>query len=97
MVGAQQAQSRNGEKIRRETRELKAKRDYAGLAQLPGCQPDTAGESLFHERSAPWLHAQVWLLPLDVPGSGVEWPDSRRHQGQLVSSRCPEPVFESLI
>ena len=65
--------------------ELKAKRDYAGLAKLPrDASPVRAGEPLLDERPPPWLSAQVWLLAPDVPRSRAERFDSRRDEGELV-------------
>jgi len=53
--------------------ELKAKRDYAGLAKLPR-----------DERSSSRLSAQIWLFAYDVSRSRTERADSRSNQSQLV-------------
>ena len=68
--------------------ELKAKRDYAGLAKLPrDASPVRVGEPLRDERPPPRLPAQVRRFAPDVPRSGVERVDSRRDESQLVERR----------
>ena len=65
--------------------ELKAKRDYAGLAKLPrDASPNAPGEPLLVQRPPPWLSAQIQLLASDIPRSGVERFDPRNDESELV-------------
>ena len=65
--------------------ELKAKRDYAGLAKLPrDASPSrVVNRCAFSGRRHGYL-AQVRRVAFDVPRGGVERLDSRRDEGQLV-------------
>ena len=66
--------------------EMKAKRDYAGLAKLPrDASPTRIVNRCCVHRTPPRLSAQVRLFAFDVPRSGVERFDSRHHEGELVS------------
>ena len=65
--------------------ELKAKRDYAGLAKLPrDASPTRLVNRCAYERPPPRLSAQIRCFAPDVPRGGVERFDSRRGEGQLV-------------
>ncbi len=65
--------------------ELKAKRDYAGLAKLPrDASPSPGGQPLLDERPPPRLPAQVWLLASDLPRGCSQRPHPGRDQSQLV-------------
>ena len=66
--------------------ELKAKRDYAGLAKLPrDASPVAGGQPLLDERPPPRLPAQVRLLAPDVPRRRPQRLDPGRDQSQLVN------------
>ena len=65
--------------------ELKAKRDYAGLAKLPrDASPIAPGEPLLDERPPARLPAQIRRLAPHVPRGRAQRFDSRRREGQLV-------------
>jgi hypothetical protein len=65
--------------------ELKAKRDYAGLAKLPGRQPGAIDQPLSNFRPPPWLPAQVRLFPSRFSRGGLVGLDSRSDESELVT------------
>jgi small subunit ribosomal protein S14 len=64
--------------------ELKAKRDYAGLAKLPR---DASPTRVVNRCAMSGRRRGYWRkfgVPPHVPRSRVERPDSRRDEGELV-------------
>ena len=75
--------------------ELKAKRDYAGLAKLPrNASPTRVVNRCAMQRPPPRLSAQVRRFAPDVPRSRVERFDSRRGEGQLVKDQDYDYDFD---
>ena len=77
--------------------ELKAKRDYAGLAKLPRNASPTrvVNRCAMSGRRRGYLR-KFGCFPLDVPRSRVERLDSRRDQSQLVKFLMSDPISDML-
>src|SRR5437870_13541479 len=82
----QQAQERNGKKIRRQAGGTQSEARLRRFGQTAArCQSDAPGQPLLDERAAPRLFAQIRLLAPHISRGRAQRFDSRRGEGQLVS------------
>jgi small subunit ribosomal protein S8 len=84
MVGAQQAQAETVKKFAAIRAELKAKRDYAGLAKLPRDASPTRVVNRCSMSGRRRGYCASSAFASDLPRSGVERFDSRCDESQLV-------------